>query len=163
IARYSERKTMKTTFRARVLRLLAHVNLIRSARTAAVARAEGAAEVLGYADGRPVRSCKSTAVAQVQRRRCSASNEPAYAVPCGRDIARSSRHRGPDLRLVQICRGENRVRAAGACWRTAAVAMTLGCAAATQARAESFFEMEAGLGVNHYSSMNGVWNQIGAP
>jgi hypothetical protein len=47
-------------------------------------------------------------------------------------------------------------------WRTAAVAAAIGCAAATQAHAESFFEIEVGIGGSAYQhGPNGLWYQDG--
>lgn len=73
--------------------------------------------------------------------------------------------------IIQASRGRRDVRSpagakqgrrVGRAWRAAAVACTLGCVAAS-ARAESWFQFEAGIGAAHVSDMgDGTWIQQGA-
>lgn len=67
------------------------------------------------------------------------------------------------MQTIQASRGRRAVRRAQPIvrkparhWRAAAIAMTLGCVAAS-AHAESWFSFEAGIGVSRYSDEDGLW------
>ena len=73
-------------------------------------------------------------------------------------VVQASRGRRVPRQQVAAARTNRRV---GSRWRAAAVAMSLGCAAAS-AHAESFFQIEAGIGASHYTqAADGLWWQQG--
>lgn len=124
---------MKTTFRARVLRLLAHAHSLRTAIAARSARTQGSPQLFRAADGGFVRVGEQGAIPEVQRRQCAASNEPSYAVSCRGDAARPRGNCRSSFCLVQGGRSDNRPRCpsrSGVRWRAAAVAALTGCLSA---------------------------------
>lgn len=153
---------MKTTFRSRVQRLLAHANSIRAADAARASRAQGTAQILRFPDGGLVRTRERAAMAQVFRGRRPSTDEPAHAFPCG-SATQSHRDRRASLRLVQGGRSEDRDRVPpGRAWRAALVAATVGCILSTSAHAQSFFQIESGIGGSAYSQgPDGYWVQDG--